>query len=107
MVLIRPLKIEAKIITSLAGQALGFMFHPLSKKAKLFKFNQEQQIGIHMLFVFFPLIVVWLNKKKKVKYFKVMRPFISFGAHEAKYILEIPYSTKVLRKIKLNKSFSW
>lgn len=104
---IRPLNINAQPITSMSGQGLGFMFHLWARKAKLFIFNKEKTAAIHMLFVFFPLIVVWLDSKKRVKQVRVMHPFVSFEGHAARYVLEAPYSKKILGKIKIGKRFSW
>ncbi len=107
MLKIRPLGIEAELVTSFLGQAVGFMFHLPGKKAKIFAFKKERRAGIHMFFVFFPLIVVWLDGARRVKYFKFMRPFTSFASHKAKYVIEVPYNAKFLRKIGRSRSFSW
>jgi len=107
MVQVKPIKVEASIISSIIGQAIGFMLHLPTKKAKIFAFPKERLTQIHMLFVFFPLIVVWLNKNKRITHLKVMHPFISFSGHKAKYILEVPYSPEIQRKLKIGQKLSW
>ena len=44
---------NAKKITSFLGMARGLMFS--KKESLLFVFKNERKVGIHMLFVFFPL----------------------------------------------------
>lgn len=90
---IKPLGIRAQKIVSISEMARGLMFS--KKKNLLFAFQKEQKIGIHMLFVFFPIIVVWLDKNKRIIKMKVMKPFISFHEEKAKYILEVPYNGKL------------
>ena len=104
---IKPLGLEASRLTSVFSQGMGFVFHLRGKRSKLFEFPQENQIGIHMLFVFFPLIVVWMDKQKKITHTNVSYPFISFTSHKAKYVLEIPYKTEVLKKIRVGMKLSW
>ena len=98
MINIKPLKIKAQKITSLAGMAKGLMFS--KKKSLLFDFKQEKKVGIHMLFVFFPLIVIWLDSKKKIKAIKIMKPFVSFHEEKARWILEIPYTQKLFLRLR-------
>jgi len=81
--------IQAKPCKSLFSKMLGKMFS-FSKTSLLFIFKKEQNIDIHMLFCFQPLIVIWLNKNKKVVQIKKMLPFLSYASAKAKYILEIP-----------------
>ncbi|MBU2522765.1 MAG: DUF192 domain-containing protein [Nanoarchaeota archaeon] len=112
---IKPLGIKAEKITGIFGKMIGLMFS--KKKNLLFVFNKEQKVRIHMLFVFFPIITIWIDdenpgfchagkqgisqhKNKKIKKVKVMKPFISFHEEKAKYVLEIPYDQKLLLRIK-------
>ena len=94
---IKSMGIKAERTTSLIRMARGLMFS--KKKNILFEFNREQDVGIHMLFVFFPIIAVWIDEKKRIKEIKVMKPFISFHEEKAKYVLEIPYDRKILMRI--------
>ena len=85
--------IYAKVCKSLLSQALGKIFN-LSRRPILFIFPNEQSIAIHMLFVFVPLQVIWLDKNMNVTKAKRMKPFISFEEGNAKYVLEIPLNFK-------------
>jgi hypothetical protein len=86
------IQLQVQRCESLLSRLCGFMFAFSRKKAKLFVFPAEQNVGIHMLFVFFPLIVIWLDSNKKIVDFKLMKPFVSLHSADAKYVLEIPYA---------------
>ena len=68
----------------------GLMFY--KKKNLLFVLDKEEKFnaGIHMLFVFYPIQVIWLDYRFKIVYIKRMLPFISFHIpkQKAKYIVE-------------------
>jgi len=98
---IKSLGIKAEKIEGVLGKIMGLMFS--GKRSLLFVFRKEQKAGIHMLFVFFPIIVVWLNEKKKITRCSVARPFISFPSGKGKYVLEVPYDREIFEKLK-NKS---
>lgn len=97
---ISPLNIKAEKITSLAGMMKGFMFSRKPKNSLLFSMPREILADIHMIFVFFPLVIVWIDKNKRVTHFSRAKPFLFYQAHKAKYVLEIPYSDKVFKKLK-------
>ncbi len=105
--IIKPLNIKTEAINSKLKQALGFMFQPKGDKGKLFIFDKERHVGIHMLFVFFPLVVVWLDSKKKVRQVKTMYPFASFASGRARYVLEIPSNSEILGRIKVGNKLTW
>ena len=67
-----------------------FSFKP---KTLLFSWKKEEIRNIHMFFVFFPIDVVWLDKKKRVIYSK--RKLLPFSLtnidKSSKYIIEVPY----------------
>lgn len=85
----RKMSVVAEPVRSTAGKILGKMFS-LSKKPILLEFSEEQTVAIHMLFVFMPLLVLWLDNNKKVVKARKMLPFISYAKARAKYVLEIP-----------------
>jgi hypothetical protein len=95
---IKPLDIKAERIDGVLGKIKGLMFS--KRKNVLFVFGREQKIGIHMLFVFFKIIVIWLDPKKRITKIKVMRPFVSVSEARGKYVLETPYSEKLFLKIR-------
>lgn len=88
---------------SLLSKVWGFMFSLSRNKAKLFVFSSERNVGIHMLFVFMSLFVVWLDARKRIVEFKLMLPFFSYYSNRAKYIVELPFTLKnarIFRKLK-------
>jgi len=80
---------RAKICSTLLSQARGLMFS--KKKDLLFDFKKEKKIGLHMLFVFFPITVVYLNSPRKVLFTKKLYPFISYCRPPvpARYVIEL------------------
>jgi len=81
----------------------GFMFSFSRKKAKIFIFTSEKNVWIHMLFVFMPLIAIWLDDKKRIADFRLMLPFMSRHSAKARYAIEIPYNSRnkqIFRKLR-------
>lgn len=81
--------VNAKICDSAWSQGLGKMFS-FNKDPLVFVFPEEQEVDIHMILVFMPLLVVWFDEKMNVVKAKKMSPFVSQESARAKYILEIP-----------------
>ena len=78
-----------KIITSLLGKTRGLMFS--RKKTLVFSFSPKQNVSLHTLFVFFPITVLFLDKKKIIVEQTVMKPFSFYWPRtKARYIVEIP-----------------
>ena len=67
--------INYKICKSFSSKAKGLMFS--AKKNLIFTFNKEKRISLHMLFVFFPIWAVYLDKNKEVIEIKKLYPFIN------------------------------
>ncbi len=80
---------EYKIVHSSWGKARGLMFS--KKKNLIFVFEKEKRISLHMLFVFFPIDVLFLDKDKKI--IEIKKDFKPFGFYKskkkAKYVVEI------------------
>ena len=55
-----------------------------------FIFPKEQNINLHMLFVFFPIYAIWFNKNMKIVAKQKLKPWQISKTYKAKYILEIP-----------------
>jgi uncharacterized membrane protein (UPF0127 family) len=85
----KRINLNASVCEGTFSKMLGKMF-TFNKKPLLFVFSKEQEVQIHMLFVFMPLIVFWLDENKKLIKAKKMKPFTSFESARAKYILEVP-----------------
>ncbi len=71
------------------SKARGLMFS--RKKNLVFVFNKEKIIALHMLFVFFPIDVLFLDKEKKIVEIKEnFRPFSFYSSeNKAKYVVEL------------------
>lgn len=92
---------KQKTCKSVLSKSIGFMF---GKKPKdyglIFVFNNEELVPLHMLFVTFPLDVLWLDSKKQVVESATLKPWILNYSpkHKARYVLELPKGT--IRKSK-------
>ena len=80
---------DYKICSSLLSKTRGLMFS--TKKNLIFEFDKEQKIGLHMLFVFFPIWVYYLDSDKKLIHKQKLLPFISATnpKFKSKYVLEL------------------
>ncbi|MGM5484420.1 MAG: DUF192 domain-containing protein [Nanobdellota archaeon] len=76
---------------SLGKKALGLMFRTGLKRPLIFHFDKEQMIPLHMLFVFFPIDVLFLDENRKiVEIKKDFRPFTFYTPEKrAKYVVEL------------------
>jgi uncharacterized membrane protein (UPF0127 family) len=61
------------------------------KKNLIFVFRKKMRVSLHMLFVFFPIWVLYLDDKKRLLYKKKLYPFIStcYPKQKARYVVEI------------------
>jgi uncharacterized membrane protein (UPF0127 family) len=75
---------------------LGLMFR---KKipydySMIFILKKPSQVGIHMLFVFFPIDVIFLNEEKKIMGMSPLRQWVGYKAmKDIKYIIEMKAGT--------------
>jgi len=89
----------------------GLMFEDLKKfnYALVFDFPAESKIGssLHMLFVFFPIDVLFLDKNKKVVDKVTLTPFMPNYTPNApaKYVIELPHGKA--KGVKLGEKASW
>ena len=86
---------NAGILNDAFSQAVGLMFSKNKESALIFKFNREKIVALHMLFVFYPIDVLFLNKNKIVVDKKEnFRPFAFHASkRKAMYAIEIPNGT--------------
>jgi uncharacterized membrane protein (UPF0127 family) len=77
-------------------QVLGLMFRksiPFDY-SMIFILKKPSQVSIHMLFVFFPIDVIFLNEEKKIMGLSRLRPWVGYKAMEdIKYIIEMRAGT--------------
>ena len=85
-------------------KAIGLMFSKKSDKSLIFIFKKEKIVPLHMLFVFYPIDVLFLNKEKSIVEMKEnFRPFSFYSPeNKAKYIIEMPEGSIGKFKISLN-----
>ena len=85
-------KIDANFCIGVEN-ALGFMFTFSQERAKVLCFPSERRISLHMFFVFFPLHAIFLDSRKRVVDYVLLRPFTFYSSKKrAKYVVEIPLS---------------
>ncbi len=92
---IKPFSVKAAVCKNYFSKFRGMMFRRNNALPMLFIFDEEKKIPIHMLFVFFPLIVLWLDNSKRVVDRKILLPFqMYFPEKKAKFVVEIPMSSR-------------
>jgi len=77
----------------LVCRAFGFMFKFRKPDSGLvFEFPRERRADLHMLFVFFTIDVLFLDKNKNVvEIKKEFRPFAYYSPRsKSKYVIELP-----------------
>jgi uncharacterized membrane protein (UPF0127 family) len=62
----RILDKKAVLCSNAFSKFLGMMFSKQQERALIFRFNKEKTISLHMLFVFYPIDVIFLDKNKIV-----------------------------------------
>lgn len=84
---------NAKICKGIFSKSIGLMFS--RKKTLIFIFKKEKIVPLHMLFVFYPIDVLFLNKSKVVvEKKKNFMPFTFYTPkNKAKYVVELPIKT--------------
>ena len=74
------------------SKIVGLMFSKKKKRALVFEFGRERIIALHMLFVFYPIDVLFLDKNMAVV--DIKERFMPFtfckSGRKAKYAIELP-----------------
>ena len=88
----RVVHYNAKLCNGIFSQLTGMMFSKKRNNALIFKFNKEKNISLHMLFVFYPIDVLFLDKNKIVVDKKEnFKPFTFYKSRKkAMYAIELP-----------------
>ncbi len=87
--------IDAFEVKSVWGKARGLMFSKM--KNLLFVFDKKDIIPLHMMFVFYPILVIFFDENKVVEK-KILKPFSVYTPkHKADKVLEI--ASKDLKRI--------
>ena len=84
---------KARLCKAMLCRAFGFMFRFREPSHGLvFEFPRERRADLHMLFVFFTIDVLFLDKNKKV--IEIKKDFRPFGYYsprsKSKYVIELP-----------------
>ena len=85
------------------GKARGLMFKSKETHNLLFEFKKDTRKELHSFFVFYPFLVLWLDKNNKIVDFKIARPFKMRISPEKSYrkFIELPLNNKNMLLIKL------
>ena len=86
---------KSVFIDDILSKYIGLMFSIKKDRALIFKFKDEKIISLHMLFVFYPIDVVFLDKNKIVVDKKEeFKPFAFYASKKkAKFAIEMPSGT--------------
>lgn len=86
-------------------KAVGLMFTlPKKEFGLIFEFSQEKIIPLTMLFVFYRIDVLWLDKSKRIVEMRTLLPFMPnyIPQKKAQYVIELPNGTIKKTNMKLN-----
>ena len=74
-------------------RGFGLMFCFPSARPLLFRFSKIGKTAFTSLFVFFPFLILWLDKKNKVIEFKIVKPFTTTILSKKPFysVLEVPF----------------
>jgi len=101
---------NAEVCDTTLKKFIGLMLSKNRNRFLVFKFNKELRISLHMLFVFYPIDVIFLNDKKAVVDLKEnFMPFTFYTSkNPALYCIECPAGTikKTKTEIKNKINFS-
>ncbi|MBU1201613.1 MAG: DUF192 domain-containing protein [Nanoarchaeota archaeon] len=95
---------EKKLCKSILSKTKGLMFsRRIKDEGLVFFFDKSQRVSLHMLFVFFPIDIIFLDEKKRVVEVKEsFKPFTFYTSKERiKYLIELPNGT--VKKTKISK----
>ena len=81
---------EVEVADTLVSQARGLMFRRSipSDYALAFRFGRPRTRGVHMVFVPFPIDVIWASDGV-VGRVSQLRPWVGIGRHEADLLVEL------------------
>lgn len=103
------LEVDFKLCEDLRSKSVGLMFSKKRKIALIFKFKKEKIIALHMLFVFYPIDAVFLDKGKRVVDMKKnFRPFAFYKSKKkAMYCIELPQGSIIKANTEIGDKIRW
>ena len=86
---------DAELCEDILSKSLGLMFSRKKNNALIFKFNREKTIALHMIFVSYPIDVLFLDKNKNIVDIKEnFEPFAFYkSGKKAMYAIGLPNGT--------------
>jgi uncharacterized membrane protein (UPF0127 family) len=81
---------------TILSQALGLMFRKNipSDYSMIFIMEKPSSVGIHMLFVFFSIDVIFLDEEKRIKGLSSLKPWLGFKTMKnVRYVIEMKAGT--------------
>src|SRR3989338_11225945 len=99
----KVIAVTSKVANSTLSRSLGLMFSKPQQTALVLKFPSERKISLHMAFVFYPIDVLFVNKKNEITDLKEnFRPFTAYNSGKsAMYAIELPAGTIEKSKTKI------
>lgn len=102
---------KTKPCNSLNEKALGLMFSKRDQDMGLiFNFESMQKISIHMLFVFYPIDILWLDDNNKVVWIKKnLAPFCLYyePKFKARFMIEVVSGTIEKTNTEIGDTLFW
>lgn len=83
---------NAELCSSVWQKFVGLMFSTNKNRSLIFPFNKEKRISLHMIFVFYTIDLIFLNKKKEIIEIKQnFKPFTEYTSkNKTAFVLELP-----------------
>jgi len=83
---------EVEVADGFVSRALGLMLRRSVPDgyALVFEFGRERRVGLHMVFVPFPIDAVFLDSDNRVVSVRSLRPWLGYASERATTVLELP-----------------
>jgi uncharacterized membrane protein (UPF0127 family) len=99
---------KVRFCNNIFSKGIGLMFSRKTDKSLVFSYNKELRISLHMLFVFYPIDVIFVDGKSRVVDLKEnFRPFAFYmPKRKAQFVIEMPQGTIKNTKTRIGDSIS-
>jgi uncharacterized membrane protein (UPF0127 family) len=83
---------DVEVADGFVSRAVGLMFRsPVDDGyALVFEFGSERRVGLHTVFVRFPIDAVFLDADDRVVSVRRLRPWLGYAAEPASTVVELP-----------------
>ncbi len=91
----KVIAVSSRLADSTLSRSLGLMFSKPQQAALVLRFSADEKISLHMMFVFYPIDVIFANSRKEIVDIKEeFKPFDTYvSKRKAKYAIELPAGT--------------